>query len=73
MPQWCASCSQRSGLPASWPYRGRPGPDHAGRRERVVAGHRLLYRLSPGTGDPATAGDAEIIRVFGPGQDARLR
>ena len=42
--------------------------DHPGIRERLVAGHTILYRVSPDTGDNATAGDVFVLRVFGAGQ-----
>jgi plasmid stabilization system protein ParE len=41
---------------------------HPGVRERYVAGHVILYRLSADTGDSRTAGDVIVLRVFGPGQ-----
>jgi plasmid stabilization system protein ParE len=40
-----------------------------GRRELTVEGHCVVYRVSPDTGRDATAGDVQILRVFGPGQD----
>lgn len=40
-----------------------------GFRELHVAGHTILYRLLPDTGADATAGDVEVLRAFGPGQD----
>jgi plasmid stabilization system protein ParE len=53
------------------PYRGRASADHPGYRELAVSGYRLLYQVRPDTGDAATAGDVEIVRVFGPGQLGR--
>jgi plasmid stabilization system protein ParE len=47
-----------------WP----PG-DHPGTREFTVEGYRVIYAMRPETGDNATAGDIEILRVFGPHQD----
>lgn len=49
--------------PFLWPLRG--GSD--GTRQAVVAGHVILYRVS---GDQAApAGDVEVVRIRGPGQD----
>jgi plasmid stabilization system protein ParE len=48
------------------PYRRS---EHGGRREMVVQAHRILYRVLPDTGSNDTAGDVEILRVFGPAQD----
>lgn len=31
-------------------------------------GHRVIYRVSPDTGSNSTAGDVQVLRVFGPGQ-----
>jgi len=43
--------------------------EHGGRREMIVRGHLVVYRLRPDTGSNQTAGDVEVLRVFGPGQD----
>jgi len=32
-------------------------------------GYRALYRVTPDTESNATAGDVQVLRVFGPGQD----
>jgi plasmid stabilization system protein ParE len=32
-------------------------------------GYRALYRVTPDTGSNTTAGDVQVLRVFGPGQD----
>jgi hypothetical protein len=46
-----------------------PIGDHPGVRELPCAGgYRALYRVTPGTGRNATAGDVRILRVFDPGQ-----
>jgi plasmid stabilization system protein ParE len=45
-----------------------PTGDHPGLREASCEGHRVVYRVDPDTGRNATAGDALILRVFGPGQ-----
>jgi hypothetical protein len=39
-----------------------------GSRVMVCGGHRVLYEVSPDTGDNATAGNVMILRVLGPGQ-----
>jgi len=49
--------------PCLWPLG-----EHAGVRERAVEGYMVMYNVQPDTSDNATAGDVEIIRVFGPGQ-----
>lgn len=47
-----------------------PVCDHPGIRELPCAGgYRVLYRVVPDTGRTETAGDIEVLRVFGPGQD----
>jgi len=35
----------------------------------VAGGYRVIYAVTPDTGDNATAGDVEVLRVFGPGQE----
>jgi plasmid stabilization system protein ParE len=50
--------------PCLWPVK-----DHPGIRQRPVEGYSIAYRVSPDTGHDATAGDVEIVRVFGPYQD----
>lgn len=47
-------------------------PEFAIYRQVIVSGHRVIYRVVPDTGDRTTAGDIEIVQVFGPGQDTRL-
>ena len=42
--------------------------EHPGVRERPVEGHMIMYEVAPDTDDNRTAGDVEIIRVFGPHQ-----
>jgi len=44
-----------------------------GTREFSVAGHRVIYRVTPDTGSNATAGDVLVLRVFGPGQSRTER
>jgi plasmid stabilization system protein ParE len=39
-----------------------------GTRELGIEGHRVVYQVTPDTGDNATAGDVIVLRVFGPGQ-----
>jgi plasmid stabilization system protein ParE len=47
-----------------------PVGQHAGVRELPCAGgYRAPYRVRPDTGRSATAGDVQVLRVFGPGQD----
>lgn len=50
------------------PHLGPPCADHPGYRQLVVSGYRLLYRVSPDTGDGGTAGDVRIVALSGPGQ-----
>jgi hypothetical protein len=57
------------------PCRYAVSKDHPGMREVPVAGgYRVIYMVRPDTGYNATAGDVEVLRVFGPGQErTRLR
>jgi hypothetical protein len=41
---------------------------HPGRREFTSEGFRIVYRVRPDTGLNETAGDVEVLHVFGPGQ-----
>lgn len=46
-----------------------PVGQHRGVRELPCdGGCRALYRLHPDTGRDETAGDVQVLRVFGPGQ-----
>ena len=46
-----------------------PAVQHPGVREMPCeGGYRALYRVRPDTGRDETAGDVQILRVFGPGQ-----
>ncbi|HWD60612.1 MAG TPA: type II toxin-antitoxin system RelE/ParE family toxin [Stellaceae bacterium] len=46
-----------------------PVGEHPGIRELPCnGGYRVLYRVVPDTGRDETAGDVQILRVFGPGQ-----
>ena len=47
---------------------GTEDPDHPGRRCRVVAGYRLIYRVDPDTKSNETAGDERVLALFGLGQ-----
>lgn len=49
--------------PCMWPEG-----EHSGVREYPVAGHMIMYEVSPDTGDSRTAGDVVVLRIFGPGQ-----
>lgn len=49
--------------PCRWPVGA-----HAGTREIPVGGYRVVYEVDPDTGDNTTAGDVQVLRVFGPGQ-----
>ena len=50
--------------PMQWPFG-----DHPGAREFTVEGYRIVYQVTPDTGENATCGGVEILRVFGPYQD----
>jgi plasmid stabilization system protein ParE len=45
-----------------------PLGQHAGVRERFVAGYRLMYIVDPDTGSDHTAGNVTVLRIYGPGQ-----
>jgi plasmid stabilization system protein ParE len=49
--------------PCKWPEG-----EHPGVRECPVEGYMIMYEVHPDTGDDRTAGDVEILRVFGPHQ-----
>jgi len=55
--------------PCLWPVG-----QHVGVRELPCdGGYRALYQVDPDTGRDETAGDVQVLRVFGPGQSrARL-
>src|ERR1039457_687251 len=47
-----------------------PVGQHPGVREPPCdGGYRALYEVLPDTGRNDTAGDVQVLRVFGPGQD----
>jgi plasmid stabilization system protein ParE len=48
------------------------GP-HPGRREFSSEGYRIIYRVVPDTGLNETAGNVQVLRVFGPGQSRNPR
>jgi plasmid stabilization system protein ParE len=54
--------------PCRWPVG-----EHQEVRERVVERYVILYQVRPDTADNTTAGDVEVIRVFGPGQSRAWR
>ena len=41
----------------------------AGAREMACEGHRVIYEVTPDTGQNDSAGDVLVLRVFGPGQE----
>jgi plasmid stabilization system protein ParE len=49
--------------PCRWPEG-----EHQGVRERPVEGYMIMYEIHLDTGDNRTAGDVQILRVFGPHQ-----
>ena len=49
--------------PCHWRF-GR----HAGVRERPVEGYLIMYTVVPDTSDNRTAGNVDVIRIFGPFQ-----
>ena len=46
--------------------------DYPGTRRMTVEHHVVIYRVDPDTGDNETAGDVQVLRVFGPGQQQEL-
>jgi plasmid stabilization system protein ParE len=48
--------------PLRWKSGNKPNT-----RERLVAGHTIVYSVQNDIGDEAQAGDVTVIRVFGPG------
>ncbi len=54
-------------MPCTWPIG-----DYPPFRERVAEGYVIVYEVSPDTDDNRTAGDVEVARVFGPGQEITL-
>jgi plasmid stabilization system protein ParE len=47
-----------------------PVGEHSGvRKLPCMGGYRALYEVHPDTGRDETAGDVQVLRVFGPGQD----
>ncbi len=51
------------------PFAGPVCPENSAYRQIVVHGYIFYYRIMPGAGGSATAGDIEIVDIFGPGQD----
>lgn len=46
-----------------------PAGEHRSVRELLCeGGYRALYEVHPDTGQSETAGDVQVLRVFGPGQ-----
>ena len=66
----CAEAEPRGSAP--WPGKpGASGPSASipGVRElRCAGGYRALYEAIPDTGRDETAGDVQVLPVFGPGQ-----
>jgi plasmid stabilization system protein ParE len=54
------------------PYAGRAIPQNPAYRQLIVAGYVLIYRIDPDTGRAETAGDIEIVDVFGTGQEQNV-
>ncbi len=54
------------------PYIGRRG-DWLGTWMLIIQDHVVVYELQPDTGDSKTAGDVQVLRVFGPYQDRSQR
>lgn len=50
--------------PCRWPAGERTAV-----RERPVEGYRIAYEVAPDTGDDATAGNVNVLRVWAPGQE----
>lgn len=68
--RWNALLRARRRL-ADHPYSGRRNEEHEGCRVLTVSGHRIVYQVVPDTGDAATAGEVQVLRIFGPGQLGR--
>ena len=51
------------------PLLGHPDRDTPDLRLLVSEGHVIVYRVANDTGATADAGDVEIIRIWGPGQE----
>ncbi len=49
--------------PCKWPEG-----EHPGVRERPIEGYMIMYEVYPDTDDNRTAGNVEVLRVFGPHQ-----
>lgn len=54
--------------PCRWPI----STDLPGKRKFSVEGYQIIYSVEPDTGDNETAGDVNILAVFGPGQEISL-
>jgi plasmid stabilization system protein ParE len=52
---------------ADQPYLGQSG-EYPGTRKLTVEEHAVVYRLQPDTDEAGMAGDALVLRIFGPGQ-----
>ncbi len=53
------------------PCRFPPGMNHGIRERFCPGGYRVFYRVWPDTGQDDTAGDVQVLRIYGPGQDRR--
>ena len=51
-----------------YPYLGAPDDERNGHRKPVKSGYRIIYRVSPDTGETKTAGDVIVVAIFGPGE-----
>jgi plasmid stabilization system protein ParE len=51
------------------PYAGRAIPHNPSFRQLTIAGYLFIYTISPAKGQEETAGDIEIVDIFGPGPD----
>ena len=50
------------------PMRYRRDPEDPRQSIISVEGYRIIYEVTPDTGDNATAGDVTVLAVLGPGE-----
>jgi plasmid stabilization system protein ParE len=50
------------------PVRYRRDPDNPAQRIANIGRYRIMYEVTPDTGDNKTAGDVTVLAVLGPGE-----